>query len=270
VTTPTFSRRAAEGTVFIGLWIALGIISRLGANQYLLVGVPLTICFQLLVRKQPIRALWVREAPRFSLDKPGWRWALVLAVIPARVVLMGLIEGNFIFAAWGICAVIGAVASAYAIRKFDRSTIQSLLLCAISAGAVGIVYMAGVASLGHSKAFVSPVTRIETFWGSLFEYFPVSFVLEEVSFRGALDTHLHHPEDPHPWISAILVSALWGIWHFPIYPGVNPFRDVAILIAVHCAIGIPMSFFWRRSGNLAVPAFSHALIDAVRNALITP
>jgi membrane protease YdiL (CAAX protease family) len=31
-------------------------------------------------------------------------------------------------------------------------------------------------------------------------------------------------------------------------------------------VGIPLSLFWRRSGNLFVPAAVHALIDAVRNA----
>ena len=29
-----------------------------------------------------------------------------------------------------------------------------------------------------------------------------------------------------------------------------------------------LSIFWRRSGNLAVPGFSHAFSDSVRNILI--
>jgi hypothetical protein len=36
---------------------------------------------------------------------------------------------------------------------------------------------------------------------------------------------------------------------------------------VHSLIGVPLATYWRQSGNLAVPAFTHALIDAVRNAL---
>jgi hypothetical protein len=42
---------------------------------------------------------------------------------------------------------------------------------------------------------------------------------------------------------------------------------VLALVAVHSLIGVPLAIFWRESGNLAVPAFTHALIDGVRNAL---
>jgi membrane protease YdiL (CAAX protease family) len=42
----------------------------------------------------------------------------------------------------------------------------------------------------------------------------------------------------------------------------------SFLVFVHTIIGIPLSIYWRKSGNLAVPAFTHAFIDAVRNALI--
>jgi hypothetical protein len=40
-----------------------------------------------------------------------------------------------------------------------------------------------------------------------------------------------------------------------------------MLVGFHSAIGIPLSFAWRRSGNLFVTAFTHALIDAVRDGL---
>jgi membrane protease YdiL (CAAX protease family) len=36
---------------------------------------------------------------------------------------------------------------------------------------------------------------------------------------------------------------------------------------VQVAVGPFLSLFWRRSGNLMVPGFAHALSDAVRNAL---
>jgi hypothetical protein len=39
-------------------------------------------------------------------------------------------------------------------------------------------------------------------------------------------------------------------------------------VFVCCGIGVPFSFFWRRSGNLFVTGSTHALVDAVRNALI--
>jgi membrane protease YdiL (CAAX protease family) len=51
-------------------------------------------------------------------------------------------------------------------------------------------------------------------------------------------------------------------------PPANQGMGTAIALAVtHSLIGVPLAIFWRKSGNLAVPAFTHALIDAVRNAL---
>jgi CAAX prenyl protease-like protein len=42
---------------------------------------------------------------------------------------------------------------------------------------------------------------------------PVGFVVEEVFFRGGLDTYLHAGEKGFGWSSAVFVSALWGLWH---------------------------------------------------------
>jgi hypothetical protein len=41
------------------------------------------------------------------------------------------------------------------------------------------------------------------------------------------------------------------------------------MLLVHGAVGVPLSLGWRRTGTLAVPVIAHALIDAVRNALMT-
>jgi membrane protease YdiL (CAAX protease family) len=38
---------------------------------------------------------------------------------------------------------------------------------------------------------------------------------------------------------------------------------------IHVIIGVPLSLYWRRSGNLAVPTTAHAFIDAVRNMLLS-
>src|SRR5262249_11109207 len=103
----------------------------------------------------------------------------------------------------------------------------------------------------------------------LFLYFAVVFVLEEVSFRGMLDTHIYKPGDRFRLTAAILVSCLWGVWHLPVVPRQDAGIIAALgLMAVHCPTGIFLSLYWRRSGNLAVPAFTHAFIDAVRNALV--
>jgi membrane protease YdiL (CAAX protease family) len=99
-------------------------------------------------------------------------------------------------------------------------------------------------------------------------YFPVTFVLEEVTFRGALDSHVHRAGEPRGWLSAVLVSVLWGLWHLPVSGGMPLPYLVLELVAWHTLVGVPLSLAWRRSGNLAGPAFAHAAIDAVRNGLM--
>ena len=61
----TQTQRLIEVTLAVGLWMALGIVLHLSVFTYLLLGLPLTAAFQLGVRRQPLRALWVREAPPF-------------------------------------------------------------------------------------------------------------------------------------------------------------------------------------------------------------
>jgi membrane protease YdiL (CAAX protease family) len=94
-------------------------------------------------------------------------------------------------------------------------------------------------------------------------------MMEEVAFRGALDSHVRHPGEgsgfatrAYGFASAVYVSALWGLWHHPVVPG-----PVWELLPAQVFMGPILSLFWRRSGNLMVPAFAHALNDAVRNAI---
>src|SRR6516165_2904000 len=76
------SRRLIEVTAAVVLWIAIGLALRPSPNAYLLLGIPLTAAFQLAVCRRPLRALWLREAPPFSLDVAGWAMAAALAVFP--------------------------------------------------------------------------------------------------------------------------------------------------------------------------------------------
>jgi membrane protease YdiL (CAAX protease family) len=65
------------------------------------------------------------------------------------------------------------------------------------------------------------------------------------------------------------VSALWGLWHLPVASVAFGFPLpvlVAELVVLHVALGVPLSFAWRRTRNLAAPALAHAVTDAVRNA----
>ena len=68
------------------------------------------------------------------------------------------------------------------------------------------------------------------------------------------------------WLSAIFASALWGLWHLPgqsIAPGHLASTVVGLLVA-QIAVGVPLSMWWRKSGNLTVPDTAHALLEVAR------
>jgi hypothetical protein len=264
-------RRALEAVLFVAVWMGIGARFHLKVDAYLLAGIPLTILFQLVIRRQPIRGLWVRSAPAPQFDKRMVITFLALLPLPC----MGLIHAlrspsgtDWIRAAWFLCAAAGAFPAAYALQNFTRSTFDSLIRCLSSAGVYGIVIFvaAGIAAHFHGH---SPLTMSRIAIESMLVYLPVSFLLEEVTFRGLLDAHVHEPGKRSDRASAMLVSALWGLWHLPIVPHRGALWLLcARLLLFHLLVGVPLSRYWRRSGNLGVTAFTHSLIDAVRNALL--
>jgi membrane protease YdiL (CAAX protease family) len=70
--------------------------------------------------------------------------------------------------------------------------------------------------------------------------------------------------------SAVFVSALWGLWHYPTEGPGNPLATAGLLLLIHIPVGVCLSLGWRKSGNLLVPGIAHAFIDAVRNAIFHP
>ena len=66
----------------------------------------------------------------------------------------------------------------------------------------------------------------------------------------------------------MFVSALWGLWHLPVSHALPLPLQAIELVVVHVLLGVPLSFAWRRSRNLAGPAFAHAINDSVRNAFM--
>jgi len=56
-----------EALAFVAGWVAIGYGFDLGKTLnrqcvYLLIGIPLTVVFQLAIRKRPLRELWVRAS----------------------------------------------------------------------------------------------------------------------------------------------------------------------------------------------------------------
>lgn len=263
---------------FVGLWMALGWVLHLDPNSYLLLGVPLVLLFQLSVRRQPLVRLWVRDADRFRLDGPGLVLALLLAILPGVDLVETLHSPKWSSQApeilWLLCSLAGAFAAAFSLRRFTAETWRALRFGLLTAGVIGCLLMvAAFLFRVHTHHAVLALTAAQGKKGlySLLEYLPVCFLLEEVAFRGALDAHVQRPGNQHGILTALYISALWGLWHLPI-SGAQGFWQIVVLAVllplIHMATGVFLSLAWRRGGNLAVTALIHAFIDAVRNLLL--
>lgn len=258
-------RRYAEAAALVAVWVALGAVLPVDSDGYLLLGVPLTVAFQLGVRRRPLRELWVRGAAARRLGSRGWLMAGLLALAPAWHVARALADGDWIAAGWWSCGVVGAGAAAFALR---RSTLRAVLRAAAIPALIGSVGMAAFYGSAHLVAgsTLDPLVVVGTIAAYVTFYFPVTFVLEEVTFRGCLDSHVDAGGGRRG--SALFVSALWGLWHLPVSGGLPMPLLVLELLAWHVLVGLPLSLAWRRGGNLAGPALAHSVIDAVRNGVV--
>jgi hypothetical protein len=99
-------------------------------------------------------------------------------------------------------------------------------------------------------------------------YFPATFLIEEVAFRGALDAHVNHPGEGRGFGSALFVSALWGLWHLPVADGMPFSLLVLSLVTWHCVVGVLLSFAWRRSVPVAAPESCVARIQVEQLGVI--
>jgi membrane protease YdiL (CAAX protease family) len=263
----TRHRRIIEVAAFVALWVSAGYLLPINGNGYLLLGIPLTIAFQLLVRRRPLRELFAFGTTRFTLDGPGRVLAIVLAVAPGVFAVRAVSAGNWVNAGWYLAAIGGAVCAAFALRNGSaRSALRSAALPL----AVGSTGMAAVYS-GLHFATGTPISAAVVVTGIVqysLLYFPATFLLEEVSFRGALDAHVHHDGERRGLMSALLISVLWGLWHLPVSKGLPFPIQVGELVCVHVLLGVPLSLAWRRTRNLSGPALAHAVNDAVRNAFM--
>ena len=259
-----------EATVFVGVVIAVGEL--IGAdrqpNTYLLLTIPLTAAFQLLICRRAITELWIRGSP-----PPGRRGlatgiAIALAVYPFVTLIQEIRDGGSLaLVLYDVAAIGGAGAAGYCFSQLDRDGWRSLARCTVIVVAIGVAVklIAGTAEAFAHPTAVHPHADVLTGITSLLLYVPALFLIEEVTFRGAVDSHVSGPDEPHGLVSAIYVSLLWSLWHAPIYGW-----KVAVAAGIVNMIpaGVVLSLYWRRSGNLAVSGTAHATNDAIRNAML--
>lgn len=269
-------RNYLEAAALVGAWMAADWVLGLGASAYLILGVPLLAIFQLGVRREPLRKLWVRESGRVHFDWIGAVVAVLLMLAPAyQLVVVALPRRLWIGTLWDVCALAGAICAAFALHSQSLKGLRRGLPSFAAALLIGGALMASGAAARHHSIAVAPV-RVPFLLPQFLLYFAVCFVLEEVVFRGALDSHVYLAEGAPAgsgaaWFSAIFISALRGIWHLPVVRVPSAGGVVAAvpaLIVVHTLVGVPLSFCWRTGGTLVLPAAAHALVDAYRNVVI--
>jgi membrane protease YdiL (CAAX protease family) len=264
-------------SLMVAVYIALGFLFHLTVAEYQLLGIPILLLFQLGIHRQPLRTLWVRSGPPLRLDV----WFILLwvlfALFPAYAAVREVMHLQFANAAEFGMAMVGAFGLAYALRAMRAKTWGQLGLCILTVGIIGLLPQVLSLLLPHVLHLhtASRTTTPPSFLQSLSittEWFligPVGFVVEEVFFRGALDTYLHRGEQGTGWLSAIVISALWGVWHLPsqAIPAGQLLSTIVALLIAQILVGVPLSLWWRKSGNLVVNDTAHALLDAVRNGL---
>ena len=238
-------------------------------NTYLLLGMPITIVFQVVVARRPLRELWLRHGQPLRFDR--WSAALFLLFLigPIQAAISGVRINNWPVVIYGLVAILGACGAAFAFRVLETSNLRELGLLMLLIVPIGLVRLLLQYSTGHTG--LGDLALAGRFWveiQSLLFYIPAVFVAEEVFFRGALDSYLHEGETGMGWISAAFVSVLWGLWHMPIV-GPLSFTVIAVLVGSQLVMGLILSWLWRQTGNLSMPGTVHAIIDAVRNALLS-
>jgi len=119
---------------FMAIYIAAGFLLHLSVTAYLLLGIPLTIVFQLWIARKPLHLLWMRHERSFSLSNAGWLIALVLLILPVYNVITLAAAHKLSPSVFGYyCAVIaGAFPAGYCFGRLTRRTAQDLLGCSHS------------------------------------------------------------------------------------------------------------------------------------------
>src|SRR5687767_2310906 len=134
--------RSAVATLVVSLYVAIGFAFRLSADAYLLVGIPITVAFQLLIVRRPLRSLWLRQAPPMMFTPQSIAAVVVLAIAPAIVAARGVRDGDVAVVGWGVISMAGAVAAVYALRAMDRDAMRLTIRTTLIAGAVLVVIVA--------------------------------------------------------------------------------------------------------------------------------
>ena len=244
--------------VFVAAWVACGWTFQLGTVSYCLIGTPFVVAFQLVICRRPVHQLWVRDGESFHLDATGIMLAIAIIAAQAALFWRFLLPWHILGALFLFLMITGSVGFAHALRQQRADRFKQALPSFAVAVFIGCIL---VWTLKHSLT-LSPA-MMPAFLKNFIRLLPCVFVIDEVVFRGLLDSYVA-PSSAGPrqaWISAIFISALWGFWHMW-------HSQVFLGFALTLALGVPLSFCWRKSGTLLLPGVAHALLDAYRDTIL--
>lgn len=263
-------RRYAECAAFVLFWMAAGFYFRLGSIAFQLLGIPLVVAFQWFIARRSLAQLWVRDAADFRLDRRTVALALALGGLSLTLLLLqfGRVSQPKDKTALLLVLATSVLPAAYAWRH------QSLALLRrawpIIAAAIGfrLLWYAGWAPT-HDGALWIPLAKLPHLLSDFVCELIVLHLVDEVVFRGLLDSHLFREGQGrlHAWATAIFVAMLWGVWHLPAYhPEAKSFWALlgkSDMFTVGVVIGgVLLSFCARRCRTLAPSAALHALGNA--------
>jgi len=140
---------------------------------------------------------------------------VALAVWPLIAGVAAVRASEWVLVGWLAAAAFGALAAGYAVGRLDRRALAVSWRSAAGAVLVGaVLFIVAIAPRLLQASWPLPLTRMATVAvQSLLLYLPVAFVLEEVTFRGMIDAHVHPRAagrtEGTGWPSAVGVSMLW-------------------------------------------------------------
>jgi membrane protease YdiL (CAAX protease family) len=271
-------RRVLEVTVLVAVVIGIGLVFDMSVEAYVALSFPAAVVFQLYVRRRALHEMWVRRGPAVSRRSVMPWLAGVFALPPLIALVTGYLSDAPSAIVWGLVVALGCVPASYVIKQRSPDTLRCVILCLATAGLIGVALLslngiAGVVeelSSAEHSFFEGAEREALTFVLNYAILWPGYYVVEEVLFRGVVDSHVHHEGERHGLVSAIFVSLLWGSWHLPVILAVTPDAPAGEVIAsmyvLQGLVGPFLSHWWRRSGNLLVPAVTHDFLDSFRNA----
>jgi membrane protease YdiL (CAAX protease family) len=270
-------RRCLEAAILVAIVIAIGLALDMAVFAYVAMSFPAAVAFQLWVRRRPLHEMWVRRGPPLS-GSTLIPWLAVLFAIPPAISLITQTEPSS-QVIWTLVVIAGSVPASYVVRQRGPDTLRYVVLCLATAGLVGALLLTIndlvdiVEDLAKAKSNFLPVGESDAvaFGKSFIVLWPGYYMIEEVLFRGVIDSHVHHEGERKWLLSAIFVSLLWGAWHLPVILSISPDASAPVVIAnmfvLQGLVGPFLSYWWRRSGNLLVPAVTHDFLDSLRNAI---